>query len=92
MRLETPTSKCEESANSRVATYSLLPLWLPTCCLRLKHLSYTRDLMEETSTGVHWGNVPEVAVPEVAEPAADSFGSIRVLGRWFPTFPNAATL
>lgn len=48
--------------------------------------------MEETPTGVHWGNVPEVAVPEVAEPAADSFGSIRVLGRWFPTFPNAATL
>lgn len=42
--------------------------------------------MEETPTGVHWGNVPEVAVPEVAEPAADSFGSIRVLGRWFPAF------
>lgn len=37
--------------------------------------------MEETPTGVHWGNVPEVA-----EPAADSFGSIRVLGQWFPAF------
>lgn len=42
--------------------------------------------VEETPTGILWGNVPEVAVPEVVAPAADSFGSICVLGWWFPAF------
>lgn len=42
--------------------------------------------MEENPIGVHWGNVLEVAVPDAAEPAVDSFGSIRVLGWWFPAF------